>query len=135
MLNKTATAATIVTLAEADLVGSATLVAFTLTAAGEGTVAGATNIPVDEIVPHAAPVQPEPLTLQVTPVWEVPVTFPTNCWVLPAVTVALPGVTVMATGVELTVRVAALLVVFPAELLTATVNCAPLSDVAAAGVV
>ena len=42
MLNNMATAATMVTLAEADLVGSATLVAVTVTAAGEGTLAGAT---------------------------------------------------------------------------------------------
>ena len=41
MLSKTAAAATIVTLAEADLVGSATLVAVTLSVAGEGTLAGA----------------------------------------------------------------------------------------------
>ena len=39
-----------------------------------------------------------------------------------------------ATGAGLTVRVAALLVTLPAELLTTTVNCAPLSDVAVAGV-
>jgi hypothetical protein len=41
MLSKTAVAATRVTLADADLVGSATLVAVTLRAAGEGTFAGA----------------------------------------------------------------------------------------------
>lgn len=40
MLSKTATAATRVTLADADLVGSATLVPITLTIAGEGTRAG-----------------------------------------------------------------------------------------------
>ena len=41
MLSKTAAAATRVTLAEADLVGSATLVTVTLRVAGEGTLAGA----------------------------------------------------------------------------------------------
>jgi hypothetical protein len=41
MLMETAVAATSVTLAEADLVGSATLVTVTLTFAGEGTLAGA----------------------------------------------------------------------------------------------
>ena len=41
MLSKTAAAATMVTVAEADLVGSATLVAVTLSVAGEGTLAGA----------------------------------------------------------------------------------------------
>jgi hypothetical protein len=41
MLSKTAATATMVTLAEADLVGSATLIAVTLSVAGEGTVIGA----------------------------------------------------------------------------------------------
>lgn len=41
ILSKTAAAATSVTLAEADLVGSATLVTVTLRVAGEGTLAGA----------------------------------------------------------------------------------------------
>jgi hypothetical protein len=40
ILSKTAAAATMVTLAEADLVGSATLVTVTLSVAGEGTLAG-----------------------------------------------------------------------------------------------
>jgi hypothetical protein len=40
MLSSTATAATTATLAEADFVGSATLVALTLTVAGEGTLDG-----------------------------------------------------------------------------------------------
>ena len=40
ILSKTAAAATRVTLAEADLLGSATLVTITLTIAGEGTLAG-----------------------------------------------------------------------------------------------
>lgn len=79
MLNKTAAAVTTATFAEADLVGSATLVAFTLTAAGDGTLAGATNSPLAEIVPHATPVHPAPLSVQVTAVFEDPVTFPTNC--------------------------------------------------------
>ena len=41
MLIKTAVATTTVTLAEADLVGSATLVAVTLSVAGDGTLTGA----------------------------------------------------------------------------------------------
>ena len=79
MLNKTAATATMATLAEADLVGSATLVAFTVTVAGEGMLAGGTYKPAAEIVPHAAPLQPEPLSLQVTAVFELPVTFAANC--------------------------------------------------------
>ena len=79
MLNKTAIAAAMVTLAEADLVGSATLVAFTVTVAGEGKLAGAKYSPWVEIVPHAAPVQPELLTDHVTAIFEVPDTFTANC--------------------------------------------------------
>ena len=79
MLTKTASAAAIVTLAEADLVGSAMLVAFMFTVAGEGILAGVTYKPVAEIVPHAAPLQPEPLTLQMTAVLEVPAMLPANC--------------------------------------------------------
>ena len=40
-----------------------------------------------------------------------------------------------ATGAGLTVRVAALLVTLPAELLTKTANCTPVSAVVSAGVV
>jgi hypothetical protein len=55
--------------------------------------------------------------------------------VFPTISVELFGLTVIATGVALTVRVAVLLVALPAELLTMTVNWAPLSDVVSAGVV
>jgi hypothetical protein len=41
MLSETGVAATMVTVAEADLVGSATLVTVTRSVAGEGTLAGA----------------------------------------------------------------------------------------------
>jgi hypothetical protein len=79
MLSNTATATATVTLAEADLVGSATLVAFTVMIAGDDKLAGAKYCPLVEIVPHAAPVQPEPLTDHVTAIFEVPDTFPANC--------------------------------------------------------
>ena len=57
--------------------------------------------------------------------------------VWPAVTDWLAGWVVIegATGAALTTRVAALLVTLPAVLLIATVNCAPLSELAVAGVV
>jgi hypothetical protein len=71
MLKKTATAATILTLGEADFVGSATLIAFTVTVAGEGTLADATYSPLVEIVPHAAPTQAASATVQVTTEFEV----------------------------------------------------------------
>ena len=74
-LNKTAAAATIVTLAEADFVASAALVALTVTDGGEGTLIGATYSPLGEIVPQAAPAQPAPLTVHVTAELEVPLIF------------------------------------------------------------
>jgi hypothetical protein len=43
------------------------------------------------------------------------------------------GLTVIDINAELTVRVAALLITLPIELLTTTLNCDPLSDVAIAG--
>jgi hypothetical protein len=60
-----------------------------------------------------------------------------NVAVCPSVTVRLAGwlVIVGATGAAFTVSVAALLVALPAELLTTTVNCAPLSAVVVGGVV
>jgi len=135
MVSRTATAATSVTFAEADFVGSVTLVAFTVTVAGDGTLVGATNNPLLKIVPHAAPAQPTPLTVQLTAVFEVPDTIPANCWVLPVIAVAAFGLTMIATGAGLTVSVAVLLVTLSFELLTATVNVLPLSEIAVAGVV
>jgi len=44
--------------------GSASGAAMICTAAGAGTSEGAVNTPLEETVPHAAPVQPVPTTLQ-----------------------------------------------------------------------
>lgn len=55
--------------------------------------------------------------------------------VSPGATVLLAGFVTIVGGVLLTVRVAGLLVAFPAELLTTTRNCAPLSVVDTGGVV
>jgi hypothetical protein len=57
--------------------------------------------------------------------------------VWPAMMVWLKGCVVMdgATGAGFTVSTALLLVTLPAELLTTTVNCAPLSEVVSAAVV
>jgi hypothetical protein len=49
--------------------------------------------------------------------------------------VALFGVTAIVTSGALTVRVAVLLVTLPVELLIATVNALPLSEIAVAAVV
>jgi len=67
----------------------------------------------------------------------VPVAVTENAAVCPAMTVRLAGCEVMdgATGADVTVSVAALLVALPAPLVTTTVNRAPLSEVVVAGVV
>jgi hypothetical protein len=67
----------------------------------------------------------------------VPDAVTENVAVCPAVTVWLAGCVVIegATGAGFTVRVAALLVALPTELVTTTVNCALLSEVVSAGVV
>jgi uncharacterized spore protein YtfJ len=75
----TATGATIVTEATADFVGSATEVALTDTCAGLGTAAGAVYCPVEDIVPQADPVQPLPLTLQLTALFVVLAIVAVNC--------------------------------------------------------
>jgi len=79
MLSGVPPAATTVTLAEADFVGSATLVAVTLTVTGEGALDGEVYSPLFEMVPHAAPLHPVPLTTQLTEVFELPVTVEVNC--------------------------------------------------------
>jgi hypothetical protein len=61
-----------------------------------------------------------------------------NCWVFPATIEGEAGVTAIdcnVTPVAVTVRVAALLVMLPAELVTTTSNFAPLSPLVVAGVV
>ena len=89
--------AAIVTVAVEDLPGSATLVAVTVTVAGEGTVAGAVYNPVALMVPQAAPVQPAPETEKLTEVLVAPVTVGVNCCVPPVRTEAVDGLSVMAT--------------------------------------
>jgi hypothetical protein len=53
--------------------------------------------PLEEIVPHVAPLQLVPDAVQVTAVFDVPVTEATNCCVAPIVVDALLGVTATAT--------------------------------------
>ena len=67
----------------------------------------------------------------------MPVAVTENVAVWPAVMVLFAGWVVIegATGTEVTVRMALLLVTVPAELLTTTLNCAPLSEAVSAGVV
>jgi hypothetical protein len=94
------------TVAEADFVGSAALVAITEIALGEGGAVGAEYSPLALIVPHAAPAHPWPATplctLHVTPVLVVFDTAAKNCSVLgvpvEGATNAYAGETVTATG-------------------------------------
>ena len=79
-------AAIMVTVAEPDCVGSATEVALTLTAAGEGTETGAVYSPVPEIVPQMAPLHPAPERLHVTVVFVAPLTVAENCCCAPVAT-------------------------------------------------
>ena len=88
------------------------------------------------MLPHAAPLQPFPLTAHVTAVFEVPVTVAVNCWVAPPDTVVLFGETEIATTTPAaTLRVAVLLVALPGLLVTTTVNSARSSELVVAGVV
>ena len=134
ILSETLSAAPTVMLAVADFVRSATLVAVTVTIAGEGRLGGGTYNPFVEIAPQDAPLQPVPLIAQVTAVFGVPTTFPVNSWVVPTITVAWLGFTVIETWGALTVSIDALLVMLPVELLTATVNWLPLSAAVVTGV-
>ena len=134
-------------LADADALGSASLVATTLTLAGEGATAGAVytaDNPLVESVPHAEPLHPAPPTLHVTPVFAVPVTLALIACVLPASTAALLGDTDTNTlavpepfpepAAAKTFSVPAVLVTLPALLVTTTVNSARLIDIVAGGV-
>jgi hypothetical protein len=127
----TATGGRMVTVADADLVPSATEVATTVTCAGLGTAAGAVYKPVDETEPQVLPEQPLPLTLQVTEVSVVFVTVAVNCCVLPATTSANFGEIVTATGGR-TVTVANADLVLSATEVTTTVTCAGLGTAAGA---
>jgi hypothetical protein len=75
------------TAALADFVESAWLVAVTAMALGDGAFAGAMYRPLLSIVPQTLPLQPCPgtalPTLQVTAVFEIPLTTAVNCCVLP----------------------------------------------------
>ena len=89
---------TIVTAADADLVGSDVLVALMVTVAGDGAAADAVYSPVDEIVPQEVLLQPVPDTVQVTAVFDVPVTEAANCWLAPALVDTVVGVTLTSTA-------------------------------------
>jgi hypothetical protein len=86
-----------VTIAEANLLGSATEVAVTVIVRELATVAGAVYLPLPPIIPQLSPVQPVPETLQVR-AWfaSLGVTVAVNCSTPPGCTVTLAGETVTA---------------------------------------
>ena len=83
-----------VTVADADFVASACAVAVTFTCEAFGAVAGAVYKPEFVMAPSDAP----PATLQVTMLFDVPVTVPVNCCVFPMATLAVVGTTETETG-------------------------------------
>lgn len=84
----------IVAWADADVVLSACEIAMIVTVDGVGTVAGAVNKPVVEIVPTVELPPDTPLTSQFTFVLLVPVTVAVNCCRAFTTTVAELGATV-----------------------------------------
>ena len=68
-----------VIVAEADCEASICAEAFTVMVAGDGMAGGAVYKPLVLILPQADPMQPDPLTLQLTAVFELPVTIASNC--------------------------------------------------------
>jgi len=70
-----------VTEVEADFVESAALIALTVTVAGEGAVAGLVYRPPLEMVPTVELPPAIPFTVQLTPVFDVPLTVTVNNWV------------------------------------------------------
>jgi len=76
----TVTTGTTVTVALADLVGSACDVAVTERKRGFGGTAGAVNSPAELTVPQVLPAQPIPVIVHVTAVLEEPVTVEVNCF-------------------------------------------------------
>jgi hypothetical protein len=90
----TTTTDMIATVADAVLLGSAMLVATTLTLAGEGATSGAVYTAANELdatVPQEEPLQPAPFKLHATAEFDVPVTVAVNEAVLAVGTEALVG--------------------------------------------
>jgi hypothetical protein len=79
-----------VTLRLFETVGSATLVALTVTFDEEGATAGALYVPLLETVPMVELPPVTPLTLQTTEVFELPVTVAEYCADAPSTTVVGP---------------------------------------------
>jgi hypothetical protein len=112
------------TLADADLLGSAMLVATTLTFGGEGATSGAEYTAVRELVasvPQEEPLQPVPVKLHVIAVFDVPFTVAVNESVAAVETDALVGLMLNeTTGVTTTLTFAEADLVGSATLVTIT---------------
>jgi hypothetical protein len=93
MESRTGIGLTMVTEAVPARVGSATLIAFTVTAFGEGGTAGAVYMPVASIVPTEESPPGIPFTAHVTEVLEVPLTVAVNCSLSRTMAVVLLGET------------------------------------------
>ena len=132
----TKTTGMIVTVADAVLLGSAMLVATTLTLAGEGASDGAVYTAANELdasVPQVDPLQPAPFKLHVTAVFEVPATVAVNESVLAAGTEALVGLMLSKTAVAATrVTLAEADLVGSAKLVTVTLRVAGAGTLAGA---
>jgi len=90
-------------------------------------------------MPEALKPEPANVTLE-TVMLTAPEFVKVTLWALLLLTITLPKLKLAVLGVSapgvaaLTVSIAALLVMLPTESLTTTVNCAPLSEEASAGV-
>jgi hypothetical protein len=112
-----------VIVAEAVRDVSAAEVAFRVTVAGEGTVAGAVYViaapealELADNVPHVAPLQPVPVRVHVTPLfWASFVTVAVKFWVLLTLTVAAVGATTTPTGAVTVIAAFDVFVVSPTE--------------------
>jgi hypothetical protein len=94
-----------VTTADADLLGSAMLVATTFTVAGVGGITGAlytAEVALVESVPQEDPVHPAPVKLHATPVFVVPVTVAVKVSRPAVITEALVGLMLIKTAVATT---------------------------------
>jgi len=80
-----------VTVALALWEGSAAFRAVSVTLGGAGRIRGAVKSPLTSIVPQAAPLQPDPATLQFTAVLLELLTVAVNCCVAPSLTEAVDG--------------------------------------------
>jgi len=124
----TTTTWTTVTLADAVLLGSAMLVAATVTLGGEGATTGAVYAAAKELVasdPQEEPLQPAPLKLHATAVFVVPVTLAVKESVLAVGTEALVGLILNKTAAAATrVTLAEADLVGSATLVTATLSAA-----------